>query len=317
MINAPQIQVPTHMPCCGSVHAKAFEILLIMGFILSTAGIVVEFIFNMYIFKYSYSIFSLEIALIALNVFCLVFAIIIRVWRSNGSVLTTSYSSSLCLSSVILVFSIISLLGSGALDGLYFYTIDFLTGDIYDKNDNPEDLVNRTNIFKLIFNKFEDMRKDDNLNDLGDDKTKLQILRLVPWISINFNAFIQVLSIFFLCIIRQRIKFKSDVGSSQTIPTQTVQPLSNRVDSQRNSGTNLGLSNNNMKNNNIYEVDTKIKNTSKKKKKKDKKNNVKENEVAESDDVEIVGKKKKKKKKPKKKSKSKDKGKRKSKNNVK
>ena len=316
MINAPQIQAPTQMPCCGSVNAKAFEILLIIGFILSTAGLTVNFILNMYIFKYSYSIFSLEIVLMALNVFCLIFAIVLRVWRSNGSVLTTSYSSSLCLSSVILVFSIISLLGSGALDGLFYYTIDYLTGDIFDKIDDPETLQKRDDIYKLIFNKNEDMSKDNNC-DISDDKTKLKILKLIPWISINLNAFVQVLSIFFLCIIRQRIKFKCDVGSSQSVPTQTAQPLTNRMDSQHNSGTNLGLSNNNMKNSNIYEGETKIKNTYKKKKKKDNKNNEKEKDVPESDDVEIVGKKKKKKKKSKKKSKSKDKGKKNSKNKAK
>ena len=316
MINAPQIQAPTQMPCCGSVNAKAFEILLIIGYILSTAGLTVNFILNMYIFKYSYSIFSLEIVLMALNVFCLIFAIVLRVWRSNGSVLTTSYSSSLCLSSVILVFSIISLLGSGALDGLFYYTIDYLTGDIFDKIDDPETLQKRDDIYKLIFNKNEDMSKDNNC-DISDDKTKLKILKLLPWISINLNAFVQVLSIFFLCIIRQRIKFKSDVGSSQSVPTQTAQPLTNRMDSQRNSGTNLGLSNNNMKNSNIYEGETKIKNTYKKKKNKDNKNNEKEKDVPESDDIEIVGKKKKKKKKSKKKSKSKDKGKKNSKNKVK
>ena len=316
MINAPQIQAPTQMPCCGSVNAKAFEILLIIGFILSTAGLTVNFILNMCIFKYSYSIFSLEIVLMALNVFCLIFAIVLRVWRSNGSVLTTSYSSSLCLSSLILVFSIISLLGSGALDGLFYYTIDYLTGDIFDKIDDPETLQKRDDIYKLIFNKNEDMSKDNNC-DISDDKTKLKILKLIPWISINLNAFVQVLSIFFLCIIRQRIKFKCDVGSSQSVPTQTAQPLTNRMDSQRNSGTNLGLSNNNMKNSNIYEGETKIKNTYKKKKKKDNKNNEKEKDVPESDDIEIVGKKKKKKKKSKKKSKSKDKGKKNSKNKVK
>ena len=311
MINAPQIQAPTQMLCCGSVNAKAFEILLIIGFILSTAGLTVNFILNMYIFKYSYSIFSLEIVLMALNVFCLIFAIVLRVWRSNGSVLTTSYSSSLCLSSIILVFSIISLLGSGALDGLFYYTIDFL-----NKIDDQETLQKRFDIYKLIFNKNKEMSKDNNY-DISDDKTKLKILKLLPWISINLNAFVQVLSIFFLCIIRQRIKFKSDVGSSQSVPTQTAQPLTNRMDSQRNSGTNLGLSNNNMKNSNIYEGETKIKNTYKKKKKKDNKNNEKEKDVPESDDVEIVGKKKKKKKKSKKKSKSKDKGKKNSKNKVK
>ena len=95
---------------CGSVHAKIFEILLIVGYILSFVGLVVNLVLTMYCFKYSYSIFSLEICLVALNVFCLIFAILLRVWRSNGSVNTTLNSASLTLSSVILVLTIIILL---------------------------------------------------------------------------------------------------------------------------------------------------------------------------------------------------------------
>lgn len=132
---------------------------------------------------------------------------------------------------------------------------------------------------------------------------------MLPWISINFNALIQALSIFFIIIIRQRIKYKTDLESSQVVQTQVAQELNpNRTNLQRNSGTNLALSNNNA---NIYE-DINLKKPKKRRKSKE----IKENGVDNSDNVDIVGKKKGKKKK-KKKSKSKDKAKRNSKSNIK
>ena len=310
MNNVPQVVVPNQTMCCGSVHAKIFEILLIIGYILSIGGLAVNIVLTMYCFKYSYSIFFIEIGLAALNLFCLIFAIILRVWRSNGSVQTINNSGSLCLSSVILVFSIIILLGSGAEDGLFYYTISFLTRDILKEISDTNVLLNRQNIFLKIFNKYNDLFKDENYLDIFDNKSKLQILRLLPWISINFNALIQALSIFFICIIRQRIKFKTDLGSSQVVQTQVAQELNpNKTNSQRNSGTNLGLSNNN---GNIYE-DIKLKKPRKKKKSKDEK----ENGLGNSDNIDIVGQKKGKKKNSKKKNKSKDKAKRNSKNKIK
>ena len=294
MNNVPQVVVPNQTMCCGSVHAKIFEILLIIGYILSIGGLAVNIVLTMYCFKYSYSIFFIEIGLAALNLVCLIFAIILRVWRSNGSVQTINNSGSLCLSSVILVFSIIILLGSGAEDGLFYYTISFLTRDILKEISDTNVLLNRQNIFLKIFNKYNDLFKDENYLDIFDNKSKLQILRLLPWISINFNALIQALSIFFICIIRQRIKFKTDLGSSQVVQTQVAQELNpNKTNSQRNSGTNLGLSNNN---GNIYE-DIKLKKPRKKKKSKDEK----ENGLGNSDNIDIVGQKKGKKKNSKKK----------------
>ena len=310
MNNVPQVVVPNQTMCCGSVHAKIFEILLIIGYILSIGGLAVNIVLTMYCFKYSYSIFFIEIGLAALNLVCLIFVIILRAWRSNGSVQTINNSGSLCLSSVILVFSIIILLGSGAEDGLFYYTISFLTRDIFKEISDTNVLLNRQNIFLKIFNKYNDLFKDENYLDIFDNKSKLQILRLLPWISINFNALIQALSIFFICIIRQRIKFKTDLGSSQVVQTQVAQELNpNKTNSQRNSGTNLGLSNNN---GNIYE-DIKLKKPRKKKKKHDEK----ENGLGNSDNIDIVGQKKGKKKNSKKKSKSKDKAKRNSKNKIK
>ena len=293
---------------CGSVHAKIFEILLIVGYILSFVGLVVNLVLTMYCFKYSYSIFSLEICLVALNVFCLIFAILLRVWRSNGSVNTTLNSASLTLSSVILVLAIIILLGSGAEDGLFYYTISYLTRDILKEGLSDQELTDRSEIFQKIFNKYKDM-DDDVWDKIQENKSKTQIIRLLPWISINFNALIQALSIFFIIIIRQRIKYKTDLESSQVVQTQVAQELNpNRTNLQRNSGTNLALSNNNA---NIYE-DINLKKPKKKRKSKE----IKENGVDNSDNVDIVGKKKGKKKK-KKKSKSKDKAKRNSKSNIK
>ena len=292
---------------CGSVHAKIFEILLIVGYILSIVGLAVNLVLTMYCFKYSYSIFSLEICLAALNIFCLIFAILLRVWRSNGSVNTTLNSASLTLSSVILVLAIIILLGSGAEDGLFYYTISFLTGDISKEGLSDQELTDRSEIFQKIFNKYKDM--DDVWDKIQENKSKTQIIRLLPWISINFNALIQALSIFFIIIIRQRIKYKTDLESSQVVQTQVAQELNpNRTNLQRNSGTNLALSNNNA---NIYE-DINLKKPKKRRKSKE----IKENGVSNSDNVDIVGKKKGKKKK-KKKSKSKDKAKRNSKSNIK
>ena len=293
---------------CGSVHAKIFEILLIVGYILSFVGLVVNLVLTMYCFKYSYSIFSLEICLVALNVFCLIFAILLRVWRSNGSVNTTLNSASLTLSSVILVLAIIILLGSGAEDGLFYYTISYLTRDILKEGLSDQELTDRSEIFQKIFNKYKDM-DDDVWDKIQENKSKTQIIRLLPWISINFNALIQALSIFFIIIIRQRIKYKTDLESSQVVQTQVAQELNpNRTNLQRNSGTNLALSNNNA---NIYE-DINLKKPKKRRKSKE----IKENGVGNSDNVDIVGKKKGKKKK-KKKSKSKDKAKRNSKSNIK
>ena len=293
---------------CGSVHAKIFEILLIVGYILSIVGLVVNLVLTMYCFKYSYSIFSLEICLAALNIFCLIFAILLRVWRSNGSVNTTLNSASLTLSSLILVLAIIILLGSGAEDGLFYYTISYLTLDILKEGLSEQESKDRSEIFQKIFNKYGDMGKDV-WDKIRNHKSKTQIIRLLPWISINFNALIQALSIFFIIIIRQRIKYKTDLESSQVVQTQVAQELNpNRTNLQRNSGTNLALSNNNA---NIYE-DINLKKPKKRRKSKE----IKENGVGNSDNVDIVGKKKGKKKK-KKKSKSKDKAKRNSKSNIK
>ena len=54
-----------------------------------------------------------------------------------------------------------------------------------------------------------DFDKDDDLKKI---KNKLNILKVLPWVSFNFNAFIQILAIIFIALIMKRINLKSDYG---------------------------------------------------------------------------------------------------------
>lgn len=290
-------QVPTPSGCCGKTHAKIFEILLIVGFSASVAILVVNLVLTMFIFKYSDIIFFSEIGIAALNFICIIFSIILRVWRSNGSVLDLHYSSSNAISIIILVIIILNLICSLGEDALYYFTVPLLTMD----EDDPEPSEKIEEIFEKIFNK-----EIDNTAYMDLEKNRT-ILKILPWASASFSALVQIISMIFIILIRKRIKYKSDFGIvSNIIQTQALQQSSQNKMSGNN--TNLGLGSNNNKNNNIYEgnaKDVKTKKSKKKKKSKDEDNGM---VVPDSDQIEIMTKKKKKAKKgKKKKNKSKDK----------
>ena len=78
----------------------------------------------MWLIKYSIYIFIIEIVLIGFNFIASILAIILRAWRSNGSVENKNNSSSYCISIVILLIIIISLLGSLAIEYLISYIIN-------------------------------------------------------------------------------------------------------------------------------------------------------------------------------------------------
>ena len=288
-------QVPTPSGCCGKTHAKIFEILLIVGFSASVAILVVNLVLTMFIFKYSDIIFFSEIGIASLNFICIIFSIILRVWRSNGSVLDLHYSSSNAISIIILVIIILNLICSLGEDVLYYFIVPLLTRD----EDDPEPSEKIVEIYKKIFNKDLDYDEEDF------EKKKI-IFKILPYASASFSALVQIISMIFIILIRKRIKYKSDFGIvSNIIQTQALQQSSQNKMSGNN--TNLGLGSNN-KTNNIYEgnaKDVKTKKSKKKKKSKDEDNGM---VVPDSDQIEIMTKKKKKAKKgKKKKNKSKDK----------
>lgn len=254
-------QVPhNRVGCCGSVHAKIFEILLIVGFIIALIGLGLNLVLTMCDFFYSDYIFFLEIGLIVFDLCCFIFSILLRVWRSNGSVLDQKYSASFCISLFILIFSIINLLGSIGEDVLFYFTIGYQFG-----SESIQDNPSREKMYYKIMNKYKEFN-GEKFNFIKNEELNEKILKYLPWVSMNFNALVQIICLIFVLIIRQRIKFKSDFGSQNTMALQGSSE--NRMNTNRNARTNLGIGSNNINNGNIYEG--KVENMPKKKKNKEK-----------------------------------------------
>ena len=99
---------------------------------------------------------------------------------------------------------------------------------------------------------------DEDDNDLSKVLIKLNTLRILPWIAVNFNILIQFIMFIFIIIIIGRIKRRSDFGISRN---ETNQASQNRMLGNRRKSSdlkNLGLSN----------IDSDQKNLGKKKHKK-------------------------------------------------
>ena len=107
--------------------------------------LLVNLVLTMFIFKYSDIIFFSEIGIAALNFICIIFSIILRVWRSNGSVLDLHYSSSNAISIIILVIIILNLICSLGEDVLYYFIVPSFVIEDYEVWYNKENqtLMNR------------------------------------------------------------------------------------------------------------------------------------------------------------------------------
>lgn len=292
-------QLRNNTGCCGSIHAKSIEIFLIIAFSFGIIAITINLVLTLWIFKYSYYLFIIEILLIALNVFSLIFAIILRVWRSQGLAMDQKYSCSHCMSIIILFLVIINLLGSLGEDALFYfvYAVSFTEN------------FNNLKIFEI----YEKIMNNSNEND--DSKpifSDINIYKIVPWVCINANSFIQILALIFNILLKQRIKHKSDYGISSLLLTQHL-PNSSQSQRANDRNTVINLSDNKKgdkkkgkknKKKNIYSGDE---NKDKKKKNKKQKSPEKEqNSNPDTDQIKIMDERKKKKKKSKK-SKNKDK----------
>jgi len=247
--------------CCPSVHAKIFEIILIIGFILPIILLIINLVITLWCFKCSYSLFIIEIGLLVLNFICFIISIILRCWRSDGSVLKENFSSSNSAAIFNIVLVIINILASITEDVLFSFVIPFLALLLDDeiefdlesikgldlkelenqinsfdpnqiesfpeeKRKFIEDAINKSKIILKKGKKFvKIMNKNykkklfsflDNIND--DDKkedlltNKIKTLKILPWITINFNIFMQLLMFIFLIIIINRINLKSNFG---------------------------------------------------------------------------------------------------------
>ena len=333
MQNVSQLQVQSNS-CMGNVHAKIFEIILLLGFSSTSILLVVNLILTTWFFKFSYSLFIIEIGLVVLNSISIFLSIILRVFRSNDSVFNKNFSSSNIIAMTILVLIILNILSSITEEVLFSFVFTFLNKygyfsdemanlanefnlDDYDWGDDSDDDFDNIwnnkldddwdddwdddydDINENIFKNFEKIM-NKNYEEIFDDPKnfkKFKMLRVLPWITINYNILIQSLSIMFIILLIKRIKFKSNFGSQQVIPNSSGLPITfqnpndkkNNAIFQNNDATNVN-----------------DKHTKKSKKKKSIASNASNNilEAKNSDKLEINGKKRHKHRKSSKKSKS-------------
>ena len=290
--------------CCPSVHAKTFEIILINGFGLSITLLIVNLALSLWCFKYSYALFIIEIGLIALNFISIILSIILRVWRRDGSVHNKNFSSSNNVAIFNIVLVLINLLASIAEEVLFSFVISFLSlyldfrknkaaenearealeNDFSDPNNydlDPypemmipdiqdfEQLEKKGKIFEKIMNKyFEIMFEFDGGGKKGLNlmAKKIKMLKIMPWIAINFNIFIQFLMVIFIIILIGRINRKSDFGFAQI--ENNNQSDQNRMLNRRKSSSRRRSSGIKIANADSDATKLEIKKKKKKKKKK-------------------------------------------------
>ena len=266
--------------CCPDTHAKCFEIILIIGFLLSLIALIVNLIFNIWFFKLSIYFLILSIVSIAMGVISIILSIILRMWRSDDSVLKKNFSSSNGVSYVLIALVIINILSSIAEEVLYsfiynyFHVLDEIK-DCYTcacDSSKIKDLKKKREDLENIYIKLLNRIKDNEDIDGFDDENKMKLLKLLPWIAFNFNIFIQIIMVIFIFILKGRINLKNHFGFS-------------RKDNQSSKNEII------VNDNNIYS-----KNISKKKKKKKESNGI-DISYVESDITNLKNKKSKKRKK--------------------
>ena len=333
MQNVSQLQVQSNS-CMGNVHAKIFEIILLLGFSSTSILLVVNLILTTWFFKFSYSLFIIEIGLVVLNSISIFLSIILRVFRSNDSVFNKNFSSSNIIAMAILILIILNILSSITEEVLFSFVFTFLNKygyfsdeianlanefnlDDYDRDDDSDDDFDNIwnnkldddwdddwdddydDINENIFKNFEKIM-NKNYEEIFDDPKnfkKFKMLKVLPWIAINYNILIQGLSIMLIILLIKRIKFKSNFGSQQVIPNSSGLPIT--FQNPNNKKNNAIFQNNDATNVNGKHI-------KKSKKKKSTASNASNNilEAKNSDKLEINGKKRHKHRKSSKKSKS-------------
>ena len=215
--------------CCPNSHAKCFEIILIIGFILSLVILIVNLILNMWCFKASDIILAFNIIPIGLNGISAILSIILRMWRSDDSVFKNNFSSSSSVAYLLLVVVIINLLSSITEEVLY----SFIYNSFYyakkmeelEENDNwdqIEKLYKKAEDNGKILEKLVTKEIDFGTEDPDKIENKQKILELLPWIALNFNNLIQFIMIIFIIILIGRIKLKNHFGFPQDDKNQSA-----------------------------------------------------------------------------------------------
>ena len=236
--------------CCPYTDAKKFEIILIVGFILTLILLIINFGVTLWFFKFSNSLLIIEIVLLVLNVLSIILTIILIVWRSDRSILDTNLWSSIIVAIFNLVIVIINFLLSIVEEVLFSFVFQYITyeyftrdaldfGSYDDDDGNDEDdedyrevdygtmrhlrTLSYEDFIKMYKNYCRIMDKLEDDDDFGFDENdslkdilkKFDILRILPWIALNFNILVQFIMFIFIIILMGRIKRQSDFGFPQ------------------------------------------------------------------------------------------------------
>ena len=134
-------------------------------------------------------------------------------------------------------------------------------------------LVKVEKTFVKIMNKIGDDKEPDYGNN--PDK-KIKLLKIIPWICLNFNLLIQIITFIIIIIVKQRITLKNDFGSSSY--PNNISSRQNQIGNNINSGVIYNVNNNEQRR------------SVNKKKSKNKKNNKSKNHELESGKINIVSK---------------------------
>ena len=235
--------------CFPNTNAKIFEIILIVGFFLTLILLIINLALTVWFFKLSNSLLIIEIVLLVLNFLSIILSIILRIWRSDHSILDKNFFSSIVVAIFNLVIVIINLLLSIVEEVLYslvfeYITYIFFTNNIFnfDLDDldldgwEPKEEYDGTlrNLKTLSLEDIEKMQRNyyrimdklqdyDNLDDFGfnenvsykDKLKKLGVVRIIPWIALNFNILVQFIMFILIIILIGRIRRQSDFGLPQ------------------------------------------------------------------------------------------------------
>ena len=237
--------------CFPNTNAKIFEIILIVGFFLTLILLIINLALTAWFFKLSNSLLIIEIVLLVLNFLSIILSIILRIWRSDHSILDKNFFSSIVVAIFNLVIVIINLLLSIVEEVLYSLVFEYITYRFFTNNNfnfvfdlddpdpddwepggeyygslrnlktlSPEDIEKMVKNYYRIMDKLQDY---DNVDDFGfnenvsykDQLKKLGVVRIIPWIALNFNILVQFIMFILIIILIGRIRRQSDFGLPQ------------------------------------------------------------------------------------------------------
>ena len=108
-----------------------------------------------------------------------------------------------------------------------YWNDDYL--NILGGSGDINNLIKKMKNFYKIMDKLDEEENefgfDEDDNDLSKVLIKLNTLRILPWIAVNFNILIQFIMFIFIIIIIGRIKRRSDFGISRNVTNQTTQNI--------------------------------------------------------------------------------------------